>query len=489
MKIGGLSMDDAFRQSMIRAGPVDRGATMNNIYPVNDYGPLMPGLVMATVAIFHVFLAQFAVGGGFLLCYFQWLAMTDRNPNARIFIHGYFKILVLISFVLGALTGVGIWFTSIQISAVTIGEMVFNFHWIWAAEWTFFCLEVVAGYCFYRYHDRLTDKACMVLLVLYTFAAWMSLFWINGILSWQLTPGDWVQTGSIVDGFFNPSFWPSLFFRCVVVNIIPDLDRDAQTSLINRSAHLMIPMLLMPLLGVWFLFAMPEDSRQWVLGGSPAMMLFFMISVGASVAIGGYAVVGLWMQRLYINGATGTLLILLAFGATAGGEFVREGSRKPYSIRQVVYSNGIRPQDVAELRKTGCVTDDPFPVTFEKTLPNDIVTTGAKVFRRQCAVCHTVEGSNAVVHLTESWDIDQQRMNIAKLQQTKPFMPPFAGTPQELEALVQYVRWVQAGRPAEWLKTLDEQALQQITGWLDDAGTEPAQARRKSASAATREQK
>jgi hypothetical protein len=63
MKIGGLSMDDAFRQSMIRAGPVDRGATMNNIYPVNDYGPLMPGLVMATVAIFHVFLAQFAVGG------------------------------------------------------------------------------------------------------------------------------------------------------------------------------------------------------------------------------------------------------------------------------------------------------------------------------------------------------------------------------------------------------------------------------------------
>lgn len=462
---------------------------MNDIYPVIDYGPLMPGLVMAAVAIFHVFLAQFAVGGGFLLCYFQWLAMTGRNAHARDFIHGYFKILVLISFVLGALTGVGIWFTSIQISAVTIGEMVFNFHWIWATEWTFFCLEVVAGYCFYRYHDRLTDKACMVLLVLYTFAAWMSLFWINGILSWQLTPGDWVQTGSIVDGFFNPSFWPSLFFRtvvcltlaslagCVVVNIIPNLDRNAQTSLINRSAHLMMPMLSMPLLGAWFLFSMPEDSRQWVLGGSPAMLLFFMISVGASVAIGGYAVVGLWMQRLYINGATGTLLILLAFGATAGGEFVREGSRKPYSIRHVVYSNGIRPQDVAELRRIGCVTDDPYPVTFEKAMPNDMVTVGAKVFRRQCAVCHTVEGSNAVVHLTESWDIDQLRMNIAKLQQTKPFMPPFAGSPEELESLVQYVRWVQADRPADWLDIADAEALREITQWLEDAGTDSAQMR------------
>ncbi len=54
---------------------------MIDIYPVNDYGPLMPGLVMAAVAIVHVFLAQFAVGGGILLSYFQWLAMTGRSES------------------------------------------------------------------------------------------------------------------------------------------------------------------------------------------------------------------------------------------------------------------------------------------------------------------------------------------------------------------------------------------------------------------------
>ena len=459
---------------------------MNPVYPVNDYGPLMPGLVMAGVAIFHVFLAQFAVGGGFLLCYFQWLAMTGRNQSARRFIDDYFKVLVLISFVLGALTGVGIWFTAIQVSAATIGEMVFNFHWIWATEWAFFCLEVVAGYCFYRYHRQLSDRSSLTLLILYTFAAWMSLFWINGILSWQLTPGDWLQSHDVFDGFFNPSFWPSLFFRtvvcltlaslagCVVVNIIPDLDRDTRTRLINRAAHLMLPMLSMPLLGVWFLWSMPADSRQWVLGGSPAMMMFFMISVGASVAIGAYAVIGLWMQKLYINGATGTLLILLAFGATAGGEFVREGSRKPYSIRGVVYSNAIRPQDVAELRRIGCVTDDPYPVTNEKFLPGPVVELGAKVFRRQCSVCHTVDGSNAVAHLTATWDADQMRMNIAKLQHTKPFMPPFAGTAAELEALVQYLSWVHADRPNAWTPNTTPAILTQVQTWLDDAGTDPA---------------
>jgi len=40
---------------------------MPPVYPVNEYGPLMPGLVMAAVAVVHVFLAQFAVGGGLLL--------------------------------------------------------------------------------------------------------------------------------------------------------------------------------------------------------------------------------------------------------------------------------------------------------------------------------------------------------------------------------------------------------------------------------------
>ena len=76
------------------------------VYPINDYGPLMPGLVIGGLGIFHVFLAQFAIGGGLLMSYFQWLAQTDRSELARTFTDGFFKLLVLISFVLGAVTGV-----------------------------------------------------------------------------------------------------------------------------------------------------------------------------------------------------------------------------------------------------------------------------------------------------------------------------------------------------------------------------------------------
>lgn len=454
-------------------------------YPLNSFGPLMKGMVIGGLGIFHVFVAQFAIGGGALMCYFQWLAMTGRNPNARILLDSYFRVLVLISFVIGALTGVGMWFTSIQVSPRTIGMMVEEFHWLWATEWTFFCLEITAGYAFYRYATVLGDRARLTLLILYTAAAWFSLFWINGILSWQLTPGQWVESGHIWPGFFNPTFWPSLFFRtvvamtlaslvaCVVINTIKELDVEARRGLINRAAHFLAPMALMPLLGAWFLAAMPADSRSWVMGGSAAMTLFMSVAVGSSVLIGGYALIGLIRQKLYINGATATLLCALALAATAGGEYVREGVRKPYTIRQTLFANSITEPEIARLRQVGSVAEDPYPLQDADFYPNDQLRLGAKVFRFQCSVCHTTDGANGLTHLAGTWTTDQKRLNIAKLQHTKPFMPPFAGTPEEVESLVQLIEWMSDGSPKSWPDTTRQAPLMQIQAWLDEAGMKP----------------
>ena len=54
-------------------------------YPMIDLGPLMKGLVIGGLGIFHVFLAQFAIGGGMLLCYLQWLHMRGGCRLARRF--------------------------------------------------------------------------------------------------------------------------------------------------------------------------------------------------------------------------------------------------------------------------------------------------------------------------------------------------------------------------------------------------------------------
>lgn len=451
-------------------------------YPVNDFGPLMKGMAIGALGVVHVFLAMFAIGGGMLMCYFQWLAQTGRDPNARRFVDGYFKALVLISFVVGAVTGVAMWFVSIQVSPRTIGMMVEEFHWVWAIEWTFFSLEIVAGYCFYRFAARLPDRSRLRLLVLYSAASWFSLFWINGILSWQLTPGDWTASHRVWEGFFNPGFWPSLLFRtvtamtvaalagCVVINAMPDLDLEARRALINRAAHFLAPMALMPFLSLWYFATMPEDSLRMVLGGSIVMTMFMALATGASLLIGAYAAFGLLMKRLYINGATATLLLALAFAATGGGEFVREGVRKPFSVRESLYSNSVKPDEVARLREVGCVTNDPYPLRDDAAYPTPQLKLGAKVFRFHCSVCHTMEGANALSHLAGDWTTQQKRMNIAKLQRTKTFMPPFAGTPEELEALVQLIEWTKAGRPADWESTT---APPEIRAWLDEVGTGP----------------
>ena len=458
-------------------------------YPINDFGPLMKGMVIGSLGVVHIFLAMFAIGGGMLMCYFQWLAQTGRCHNARRFIDGYFKVLVLISFVMGAVTGVAMWFVSIQVSPRTIGMMVDEFHWVWAIEWTFFSLEITAGYCFYRYSARLPDRTRLTLLLLYAVASWFSLFWINGILSWQLTPGAWTETHNVWAGLFNPGFFPSLIYRtitamtvaslaaCIVINTMPDLNRAARTELINKAAHFLLPIVLMPLLGLWFFGTMPADSRQMVLGGSVVMTLFMGLATGSSLLIGLYAIFGLLLKRLYINIATASMLCALSFAAIGGSEFVREGVRKPYTVRETLYSNSLTPAEVAYLRKEGCVTHDPYPLKHPEIYPNEQLKLGARVFRFHCSVCHTMEGANALIHLTGRWTPMQKRLNIAQLQRTKTFMPPFAGTPEELEALARLIEWQTDGRPPAWSISTDENTWSgtrdRIQAWLDEVGVEP----------------
>lgn len=456
-------------------------------YPPIDFGPLMPGLVIGLVGIVHVFLAQLAVGGGFVLGWIDFLGARGREPAARAFVDGFFRTIVLTSFVLGALTGVGIWLTAIQVSPPTIGLLVREFHWIWAAEWCFFALEIVAGYAFYRHGPRLADRPRRTLLALYTLAAWMSLVLINGILSFQLTPGHWLETGALVDGFFNPSFWPSLLYRTVssiavaaliamiVVRGPARFEERERRSLVRHLAYLLAPMVLMAPLGAWYLAAMPPDSRSWVLGGSPAMSLFLAVAAAASGAIGLYALLGLLPGRHTVNAATATLLAGLAFAATAGGEFVREGARKPFTVRGVLYSNGVSRDAVPALREEGLATRDPYPLDPGVRYPSELVALGAKTLRDQCGACHTLEGVNSIAHLTATWTSRQLRLNLAQLQRTKPFMPPFAGTPRELEGLCRLIEWHRAGRPEGGERPAPTgEELQRLAEWLTEAGPWPA---------------
>lgn len=215
------------------------------------------------------------------------------------------------------------------------------------------------------------------------------------------------------------------------------------------------------------------------------MTMFLNIAVGSSAIVAAYVIVGILRNRLYINGATAAMLCAMAFAATGGGEFVREGVRKPYSVRNILYSNAVRPEQVASVRVTGLTVLDPYPLRHANRLPtlngepHPDLKLGALTYRDQCSICHTIVGANALLDLAGTWDADMRRQNFAKLQHLKPFMPPFCGNAEELEALVQYLAWEQQKRPNSWPDPNADPAarrrqLDQIQKWLDAAGTAPA---------------
>lgn len=139
----------------------------------------------------------------------------------------------------------------------------------------------------------------------------------------------------------------------------------------------------------------------------------------------------------------------------------------------MLYSNAITEEELKVLREEGSVTRDPYPLRNPTDYPTSQLALGEKVFRFQCSVCHTMSGANGIQHLSGSWTTDQKRLNIAKLQRTKGFMPPFAGNAEELEALVQLIEWDHADRPGAWPVSTSTTVLAQIDRWLDEVGTAP----------------
>jgi mono/diheme cytochrome c family protein len=133
-----------------------------------------------------------------------------------------------------------------------------------------------------------------------------------------------------------------------------------------------------------------------------------------------------------------------------------------------LYSNSIRPDEIAALRASGATAGDPYALRDAARYPTPQLARGAKVERALCDACHTLHGGNALVELTRTWDDDQLRLAIAKLQRTKGFMPPFAGNADDVEAIAQLLRWEAAGAPAIWTTTA---APPEIARWLDEAGT------------------
>ena len=425
-------------------------------FPSWDVPLIGGGMLIGLIAIVHVFVAHFAVGGGLFLVWTESRAYRRNDPALLDYVRRHSAFFVLLVLVMGAVTGVGIWWSIGLVHPPATSSLIHTFVWGWAIEWVFFFVEIAAAFVYYHGWDRLDRRTHLTVGWIYFGAAWLSLFVINGILTFMLTPGRWLATRTFLDGFLNPTMIPSSVIRTASAIGLAGLyalvtaSRCGEDDLRQRvtryaAGWILTGAAVMALAGPWYISLIPPAARDISMGAAPAVTIFAGMSVALSVLIVALAWFGPLRRPHLVNPIVVGLLVGLGFGVTGVTEWVREAVRKPYVIYGYMYSNGIRVQDVSAISQNGLLATAKWAQPTDPLLrPLDA---GGQIFRFQCRACHTVDGYNGVRPMVKGWREDFVYYQLGRLDELKGFMPPYAGTDAERHALARWLFEVGRGRP------------------------------------------
>jgi mono/diheme cytochrome c family protein len=436
-------------------------------YPVWDVA-FGAGLLMALVAGLHVFVSHFAVGGGLFLVLTEIKARRNRDAELLGWLKSHTRFFVLLTVVFGAVTGVGIWFTIGLISPTATSNLIHIFVWGWAIEWVFFFLEITAALLYLYGWDKLDAKLHQWYGWVYFIAAFASLVVINGIITFMLTPGRWIENHEFWTGFFNPTYLPSLLFRfCVSLAlagiyalITASVQKDAalKARIVRWGALWTVPsLLLLPVFAWWYIRKIPAELWASTRGAMPTGTHFAMLAcilLGVTLLLSLVALVR--PGRLHL--AFSLLVAVVAFGALDSFEFVRESVRKPYVIVNYLYANSLYstsiPGDggytVDKIGDAGVLKSARWVENRELTSGNQVAA-GHEIFRVECESCHTAAGYRGLHQfiVLRQWDQDKIRAMLGSLYlMHNGVMPPFAGNDAERDALAAYLATLQSGNAA-----------------------------------------
>ena len=419
-------------------------------YPVWYLPDIGGGILVAIIAILHVFVSHFAVGGGLYLIYAEKKGLREKSDEILEFTRKHARFFLLVTVVFGSITGVGIWFIISLVNPAATSFLIHTFVFGWAAEWVFFLVEITAAFIYFYMFGRMDSSTHLKIGWVYFISAWMSLFLINGIIGFMLTPGAWLDKPDFWVGFFNPSFLPSLFFRtfiaiflagiygCLTAAFVRDLPTRETMTRFSGKYSLAALVGTVPS-GLWYLAVLPEQARNLVLGKSPTIAAMLVWGV-SSLLVLLVVILATTIYRPSLNrkwvAAAVMLSGLVYFGSF---EWTREAARRPYAINELIYSNMIIKDHLAEISRQGFLKSATWVQTRDLSAENRIEG-GKELFIHQCYACHTIAGfNNDIVSRTAGMSYAALRSYISKIHQVRYFMPPFAGTEEEVDALAAYI--------------------------------------------------
>jgi len=127
-------------------------------YPFWEVPFLGSSSVIAIIAIFHVMISQFAVGGGLWLPMAERKAMLEHRADWKAELKKHARFFLLITGVFGTVSGVGIWFAIGLTQPEATSTLIHNFVFGWAMEWVFFLIELTTIAVYYYTWDRIPEK-------------------------------------------------------------------------------------------------------------------------------------------------------------------------------------------------------------------------------------------------------------------------------------------------------------------------------------------
>jgi cytochrome bd-type quinol oxidase subunit 1 len=422
-------------------------------------------------ALLHVLVSHFAVGGGILIWLGLLKAYRENDREFLSYLRSLTRFFVLITVVFGAITGVGIWWTIGLSSPQATSTLIHTFVFGWATEWVMFVIELASALGLFYLWERFTPKAHKTVAFIYALFAWLSLVVITGITSFMATTGRWIETKNFWHGFFNPTFLPSVLTRTGGALLISSLYIQLHLSLLKTSERIREKVVkwttswatfglsLIVVGGLWWFGVVPEFIRIKV-QTAPTVTIFMAIVAFLLLALSSVLILGPKRNPLWLSPPLAFLMIVIGAGGMVTGEFVREGTRKPYIVEKYLYSNGIHPERVDDISKSG-YTDQAKWVKFyiSKNIPDlfeengklssdkigklsesEKYLIGESIFHYQCGACHTTRGYNGLMDRIKEMDREMLHDMIGYLDGISNAMPPFAGQEWEIDALTEYLK-------------------------------------------------
>jgi hypothetical protein len=441
-------------------------------FPVFHLDFLGNRLLIALIAVVHVFINHsLAVGAMPLVTAMEWWGHRKGDERWDLLAYRILTVCFVVTTTLGALTGVGIWFSTSLVNPYAIGSLIRVFFWAWLTEWLVFVAEVVFIMIYSLTWKKMEERkaAHIALGGVLSLASWATMAIITAILGFMMDPGSWTARETFFSGVFNPIYLPQLAFRTPVAMVAAGWlalflayfftrrDRELRhqaVRLISLWSVAWLPFVAAGALWYWRVIPQWMELNVPVALGTQRFAAWYdqlLVVLGVMAAtVFVVAVVGAFLPKKLPGVA---LLVPFAVTLVLLGSFerVREFIRKPYVIGDYMYANGLRVADYPLYKEEGVLRHATY-TSVRSVTDDNRVEAGAEVFRLTCTRCHTATGVNAITDRLRGlygeggWDRDTVKYYLLGMHTARPFMPPFPGTEKEAGALADYLLDLRAVR-------------------------------------------